>query len=90
MRLSKCLPIHTTHSSNFQINVILRLLLKFMYSKEATKFCEISTLLLSYVVPVKSKVDFSQNFVAFSEYINFNSVLSSIIKFWSRVPINHL
>ena len=28
---------------------------------------EISTLLLSYVVPVKSKVEILQNFVAFSE-----------------------
>ena len=27
---------------------------KFIYSEKATKFCEISTLLLSYVVPVKS------------------------------------
>ena len=34
--------------------------------------CEISTLLFSYVVPVKSKVEISQNFVAFSEYMNFN------------------
>ena len=42
-----------------------------MYSEEATKFCEISTLLLSYVVPVKSTVEISQNFVAFSEYMNF-------------------
>ena len=33
---------------------------------------EISTLLLSYVVPVKSKVKIAQNFVAFSEYMNFN------------------
>ena len=32
------------------------------------KFCKISTLLLSYVVPVKSKVEIFQNFVAFSEY----------------------
>ena len=32
--------------------------LKFIYSEKATKFCEISTLLLSYVVPVKSKVRF--------------------------------
>ena len=40
--------------------------------EKATKFCEISTLLLSYVVPVKSKVEISQNFVAFSEYMNFN------------------
>ena len=48
-------------------------ILKFMYSKTATKFCEISTLLLSYVVPVKSKMEISQNFVAFSEYMNFIS-----------------
>ena len=32
-----------------------------------------STLLLSYVVPVKSKVEIWQNFVAFSEYMNFTS-----------------
>ena len=44
---------------------------KFIYSKKATKFCEIFTLLLSYVVPVKSKVKISQNFAAFSEYMNF-------------------
>ena len=30
---------------------------KFIYSEKATKFCEISTLLFSYVVPVKSKVE---------------------------------
>ena len=46
-------------------------LLKFIYSEKATKFCEISTLLLSYAVPVKSKVEISQHFVAFSEYMNF-------------------
>ena len=46
--------------------------LKFIYSEKATKFCEIFALLLSYVVPVKSKVKISQNFVAFSEYMNFN------------------
>ena len=40
-----------------------------IYSEKATTFCEIVTLLLSYVVPVKSKI--SQNFVAFSEYMNF-------------------
>ena len=45
--------------------------LKFMYSEKATKFCEIFTLLLSYVVPVESKVKISQNFLAFSEYTNF-------------------
>ena len=46
---------------------------KFIYSEKATKFCEIFTLLLSYVVPVKSKVKILQNFVAFSEYMNFKS-----------------
>ena len=45
--------------------------LKFTYSEKATKFFEIFSLLLSYLVPVKSKVKISQNFVAFSEYINF-------------------
>ena len=45
--------------------------LKFIYSEKATKFCEISTVDLSYVVPVKSTVEISRNFVAFSEYMNF-------------------
>ena len=30
--------------------------LKFIYSEKATKFWEISTLLVSYVVPVKSNI----------------------------------
>ena len=41
--------------------------LKFIYSEKATKFCEISPVDVSYVVPVKSTVEISQNFVAFSE-----------------------
>ena len=45
-----------------------------MYSEKATKFCEIFTLLLSYLVSVKSKVKISQTFVAFSEYMNFKYV----------------
>ena len=44
---------------------------KFIHSEKATKFCEISTLDLSYVVTVKSTVEISQTFVAFSEYMNF-------------------
>ena len=44
---------------------------KFIYSEKATKVCEISTVDLSYVVPFKSTVEISQNFVAFSEYMNF-------------------
>ena len=41
--------------------------LKFIYSKNIknTKFCP------RYVVPVKSEMEISQNFVAFSEYMNF-------------------
>ena len=47
----------------------------FIYSEKATKFCEISTVDLSYVMPVKSSVEISQNFVAFSEYMNFSTRL---------------
>ena len=51
-------------------------LVKFIYSEKATKFFEISILLLSYAVPVKSKEEISQNFVAFSEYMNFMYMVS--------------
>ena len=44
---------------------------KFMYSEKARNFCEISTVDLSYVVLVKSTVEITQKFVAFSEYINY-------------------
>ena len=47
--------------------------LKFIYSETATKFCEISTNFLSYVMQVKSKLEISQNFVAISKYMNFKS-----------------
>ena len=43
-----------------------------MYSEKATNICEISTVDLLYVVTVKSTMEISQNFVAFSEYMNFN------------------
>jgi hypothetical protein len=46
-------------------------IIKFIYSEKATNFFEISTVDLSYVVPVKSTVEISQNFMAFSEYMNF-------------------
>ena len=42
-------------------------LIKFIYSEKATKFYEISTLLLTLCTVVKSKVEISRNFVAFSE-----------------------
>jgi hypothetical protein len=43
------------------------IVLKLIYSEKATKSCEIFTLLLSYA----GKEKISQNFVAFSEYMNF-------------------
>ena len=51
--------------------VVFSFAVKFIYSEKATKFCEISTLLLSVCTVDKSKVEISQNFVAFSEYTNF-------------------
>ena len=44
---------------------------KFKDSEKATKFCEMSTLLLTGTTQDKSKVKISQIFVAFSEYMNF-------------------
>ena len=71
---------------------------KFIYSEKSTKFCEIFTLLLSYAVPVKSKVKISQNFVAFSENMNFKkncrfcnvSLLNTnlVLFIWIRYQIN--
>ena len=60
--------MHTTNGTENH----LFMQVKFIYSEKTTKFCKIFNLLLSYVVPVKSKVKISQNFVAFSEYMNFN------------------
>ena len=47
------------------------MVVKFIYSEKATKFCEISSLILTTVDTVKSKVEILQNLVAFSEYMNF-------------------
>ena len=43
----------------------------YLYPEKATKFCEISSLHLTGTTYDKSKVEISQNFVAFSEYMNF-------------------
>ena len=48
---------------------------KFIYSEKAAKFCKISTVDLSYVVPVKSTVETLQNFVTLSKYVNFMKTL---------------
>ena len=79
------------------------LLLKFIYSEKTTKFCEISILNLTTVHTVKSQVEISQNFVAFSEYMNFskfqvnkarrffkNMFLSKDFFFWFQDTFSHL
>ena len=48
--------------------------LKFIYSEKVTKFCEIFPLLLTTVHTVNSKGKILQNFVAFSEYMNFKNL----------------
>ena len=62
--------------------------IKFIYSEKATKFCDIFTLLLSYVVSVKSKVKILQNFVAFSEYMNFTDVCVFTINHQRIYPLH--
>ena len=62
----KIFSIPRNHFENFQ-----RSILKFIHSEKATKFCEIFTLLLTGTTKDKSKMKNSQNFVAFSDYMNF-------------------
>ena len=56
-------PPNSIEHLNFSAGII--------YSEKATKFCEIFPLLLTAVHRVKGKGMISQNFVAFSEYMNF-------------------
>ena len=69
-------------------NFMQHILLKCVYYEEATKFCLISTLHLSTVHTNKSKVEILQNFVAFSEYMNFiwtsyfTKLLYKKVKMW--------
>ena len=71
----------------FKISMTPKWNIKFIYSEKATKFWEISTLLLSYVVPVKSKLEILQSFMVFLEYMNFNihGFSKSILIFWAIV-----
>ena len=58
------------------------LYIKLIYSEKAAKFCEIFPLPLTVSTAVKSKGKISQNFAAFSEYMNFNIILQNI-EYWS-------
>ena len=51
---------------------ILTVFAKVHISWEDHKFCEIFTISLTVCTVVKSKGKISQDFVAFSEYMNFN------------------
>ena len=46
-----------------------------MYSEKAPKFCKIFPLLLTVCTAVKGKGKILQNFVAFSEYMNFSIIV---------------
>ena len=59
--------------------------LKFIYSEKATKYCEISTLFLYECAVDKSKGKISQNFVAFSEYMNFTVLIYTVIEGLSKM-----
>ena len=62
------------HMTSLFINHKGLLVLKFIYSEKATKFCEISTLLLTGTTKDKSKLEISKKFVAFSDYMNFKKI----------------
>ena len=59
-------------------------MVKFIYSEKATKFYEIFPLLLTVCTVVKSKGKISQDFVAFSEYMNFNSTKFVSLQFHEK------
>ena len=66
------------HELSFQLNGLLFpfsnwifILIYFGKAWRPQIFCEISTVDLSYVVTVKSTTEILQNFVVFSEHINF-------------------
>ena len=74
-------------TSSFHTKVRSQILLKFVYSEKATNFCEISTLLLFTVHTDKSKVEISQNSVAFSEYMIFTCVKNTLTFRRQRYPV---
>ena len=81
--LQKCSLNNWKTFQSFRCSARIFTLVKFIYSEQATKFCEIFTLLLTAVHTVISKVKILQNFVAFSEYMNFTGNLCSYKNFRS-------
>ena len=68
--------IHWTGPSKKECDELLpkNAILKFMFSKKATKIDEIFTVYWHLLHNVKSSVKISSNFVAFLENVNFNIV----------------
>ena len=64
--------------------------IKFIYSEKATKFWEIFPLLLTYSTYIQNKGKILQNFVAFSEYMNFTRKCPRKTPFQQTVPKEHL
>ena len=56
--------------------------IKFIHSEKAKKFCKIFNLLLTGNTQDKSKMKISQNHVAFSEYMNFNTEQLLSARLW--------
>ena len=67
---------------NFEPQVLLFILKFIYYFEKATNFCEISTVDLSYVITVKSMVEISQNFEAFSEYMKLKIVFVNMFVYF--------
>ena len=63
---------HTTVKFIYSEKATQHTSVKFIHHEKATQFCKISTLDLTVCSTVKSKVEISQNLVAFSEYMNSN------------------
>ena len=64
------------------------LFLKIIHIEKATKFYEIFTLLLTGTTQDKNKLKISQNFVAFSEYMNFTCNNLGYAKLQAEKPID--
>ena len=65
----------TSNADDTKGAILSSLVIKIHIIREGVKnVCEIFTI-LSYVVPVKSKVKISQNCVVFSEYMNLKEIL---------------
>ena len=78
--INLCQSIDTSETIGCMTILLCSRKIKFIYSENAAKFCEISILLLTVCSTVKSKVKISENFVAFSEYMNFSTPTEAYLK----------